>query len=106
VEKLAATFLADKETVTDLYLAPDRDDYWSPFNRESFKTAVIVVDVMCPGGNRPAVIWVENDQVGITTDRDSALTRKETKQFRGAGAEGVHKTMQVDTPAIYAIRVH
>ena len=103
---MAATPLADKDTVADLNLAPDCDDRRSTFEREPFEATVIVVDVLCPGGNHSAIGRVEDDQIGITSDRDGALTREQAKQFRGTRAQGVHKTMQVDPPAIDAIGIH
>jgi hypothetical protein len=60
-QELAATPLADKVTVANLYLPAHRYDCRSSFHRESFKAAVIAVDALCAGGNNSAVGWVEND---------------------------------------------
>ena len=60
-QELAATLFADKATVPNLYLPAHRNDCRSSFHRESFKTAVIVVDVLAAGGNHSAVGRVEND---------------------------------------------
>src|ERR1700730_4088395 len=60
-QKLAAASLADKATVANLDLAAHSDDCRSSFHREPFKAIVIVVNVLCAGGNHSPVGWVEND---------------------------------------------
>ena len=66
---------------------------------KAFEAVVVVVDVLCFGGNAP-VSGVKDHQVGIGAHRDGSLARKESEELCRARAGGVDEAMQVEAPGL------
>ncbi len=105
LQHFAAAALADKLSITYLYLSTHGDDRGATLNFHPFKTVVIVIHVLRFRGHGVTVVRVVNNQVGITAFGDDSFARKQAKDFGGASACGVNEAIETQRAALYAVRV-
>ncbi len=105
LQHAAATAFADELAIADLNFAANSHDGRATSDLHAFKTVVIVIGVLRFCGDRAAIIWIVDDEVGVAADGDGALAGEEPEELCGAGAGGVHKAIQGDAAGFDAVGV-
>ena len=106
LQHASAAGIADEFAVAHLHLPAHRDHSRPAFNRQAFKTVVVVVGVLRRGGDGAAILGIVDHEIGVAADGDGSLAREKAEELGGARAQRIHKAMQIEPAALHAVGVH
>src|SRR5262245_57377775 len=105
LEKLATTHLPNEFAVADGDLAADSHNTWPPLNLCPFKGIIIHIHRLSFDGNRPAIVRVVYNKVGVAAGLYCALAGEQSKQLRGLRTGSIHEAMQIEASAFHSVSV-
>src|SRR5690242_19795016 len=93
---------ADELTVVDEHGAAQEDVLGRADDLGALVEAVIALRMVRRGRDRLPPLGVEDDEVGVRSDRDRPLARIEPEQLRRLGCEDVDHAVEADPPLTHA----
>src|SRR4051812_35467833 len=93
LEEAPAFGIAHKHAISKLDFAAQSDGGRRGIDFHAFETVVVVVHMLCAGGNDAFARGIVGYKIRIAADRNRTFAREEAEKLRGFGARGVDEAV-------------
>src|SRR5262245_52095853 len=92
-QHLPVSRIAYEPAVFNLNTASDHNRFCAACDWPSFKRRIVDIHLLSLGRNRPAMVGIEDNKIGIGARLNGALSRKQSKKLGCLSRSHIHKAM-------------